>query len=56
MLKFFHGAPYTVYVELKNFYLIVFCFGGLLFVACVECEDVRGWSECCWGGGVWKFV
>ena len=21
--------------ELKNFYLFVFCFGGLLFVACV---------------------
>ena len=23
--KFFHGAPYTVCVELKNFYLFVFC-------------------------------
>ena len=35
MLKFFHGAPYAVCVELKNFYLFVFCFGGLLFVSCV---------------------
>ena len=35
MFKFFHGAPYAVCVELKNFYLFVFCFGGLLFVACV---------------------
>ena len=33
MSKFFHGAPYAVCVELKNFYLFVFCFGGLLFVA-----------------------
>ena len=34
-------------------------FGGLLFVACVGvcgCGDVRGWSGCCWGGDVWKFV
>ena len=30
MFKFFY-----VCVELKNFYLFVFCFGGLLFVACV---------------------
>ena len=35
MFKFFHGAPYAVCVELKNFDLFVFCFGGLLFVACV---------------------
>ena len=41
MFKFFHGAPYAVCVELKNFYLFVICFGGLLFVACV---------------GVWRFV
>ena len=33
MFKFFHGAPYAICVELKNFYLFVFCFGGLLFVA-----------------------
>ena len=33
MFKFFHGAPYAVCVELKNSYLFVFCFGGLLFVA-----------------------
>ena len=54
MLKFFHGAPYAVCVELKNFYLFVFCFGGLLFVSCVGvcgCGDVR---SC--GGDVWKFV
>ena len=37
MFKFFHGAPYAVCVELKNFYLFVFCFGGLLFVACIFC-------------------
>ena len=35
MFKLFHGAPYAVCVELKNVYLFVFCFGGLLFVACV---------------------
>ena len=47
MFKFFHGAPYAVCVELKNFYLFVFCFGGLLFVACV------GVCKC---GDVWRFV
>ena len=54
MFKFFHGAPYAVCVELKHFYLFVF-----LFVACVGvcgCGDVKGWSGCCWGGDVWKFV
>ena len=59
MFKFFHGAHYAVCVALKNFYLFVFCFGGLLFVACVRvcgCGDVRGWIGCCWGGDVWKFV
>ena len=35
MFKFVHGAPYAVCVELKDFYLFVFCFGGILFVACV---------------------
>ena len=58
-LKFFHGAPNAVCVELNNFYLFVFCFGGLLFVSCVGvcgCGDVRSWGVCCWGGDVWKFV
>ena len=45
MFKFFHGAPYAVCVELKNSYLFVFCFGGLLFVVGV-----------CRCGDVWKFV
>ena len=31
MLKYFHGAPYAVCVELKKFYIFVFCFGGLLW-------------------------
>ena len=56
MLEFLHGAPYTVCVELKNFYLFVFCFGGLLFVSCVRvwgCEEL-GWVLL-WGD-VWKFV
>ena len=53
MFKFFHGAPYAVCVELKNFYLFVFCFGGLV---CCRCGDVRGWRGCCRGGDVWKFV
>ena len=44
--EFLHGAPYAVCVELKNFYLFVFCFGGLLFVPCVG-----SWGGCCWGGG-----
>ena len=69
MFKFFHGAPYAVCVELKNIYLFVFCFGGLLFAACVGvcgsvwecvgvygCGNLRGWRGCCWGGDVWKFV
>ena len=51
MFKFFHGAPYAVCVELKNFYLFVFC---LLRVW--ECAGVRGWRGCCRGGDVWKFV
>ena len=42
MFKFFHGAPYAVCVELKNFYLFVFCFGGLLFVACVGVWEREG--------------
>ena len=56
MFKLFHGTPYAVCVELKNFYLCVL-FRGLLFVACVGvCGDMRGWGWCCWGGDVWKFV
>ena len=44
MREFFHGAPYPVCVELKNFYLFVFCVRGLLFVSCVGvcwCGNVR---------------
>ena len=47
MLKFFHGAPYAVCVELKNFDLFVFCYGGLLFVSCVGvcwCGEL-GWRR-----------
>ena len=47
MFQFFHGAPYSVCVQLKNLYLFVFRFGGLLFVACV------GVCRC---GDVWRFV
>ena len=50
MFKFFHGAPYAVCAELKNFYLFAFWFGGHLFVACVGvcgCEGLAwvllGW-------------
>ena len=46
MFEFLHGAPYDVCVELKNFYLFVFCFGGLLFRVW-ECADVRSWGGCC---------
>ena len=51
MITFFHGVPYAVCVELKYFYIFVFCLGGLLFVSCVGvcgCGDVRGWGGCCW--------
>ena len=56
MREFLHGAPYAVCVELKNFYLFVFCFGGLLFVACVTVfgwmgggvMDLKSWDGCCW--------
>ena len=41
MFKFFHGTPYAVCVELKNFYLFVFCFGGLV---CYVCGSVRVWG------------
>ena len=54
MLMFFYGDPYTVCVELKNFYRFLFYFGGFFFVSCVGvcgCGDVRSW-----GGNVWKFV
>ena len=59
MLEFLHGAPYVIYVELKNLYLFVFCFGGLV---CFVYGSVRVWG--CeglgWvllgGGDVWKFV
>ena len=53
MLEFLHGAPYAVCVVLKNFYLFVFCFGGLFFVSCVgvwECEEL-GWVGC--DGNMW---
>ena len=54
MLEFLNGAPYAVCVELKNFDIFVFCFGGVLFVSCVAvcgCGDVKNWHGCCWGGG-----
>ena len=41
MFKFFHGAPYAVCVELKNLYLFVFYFGGLV---CCVCGSVRVWG------------
>ena len=44
MVEFLHSAPYAICVELKYFYLFVFCFGGILFVSCVT---VCG---CGWGG------
>ena len=50
MLKFLYGAPYAVCVELKNFYLFLFHFGGLLFASCVGvcgCEEL-GWVLLGW--------
>ena len=47
MFEFLHGAPYAICVELKYFFVCVFCFGGILFVSCVT---VCG---CGWGGGWW---
>ena len=52
MLKFFHGAPYAIYVEFKNFYLFVFRFGGLVCFVCKSvwvwgCED-QGWVLLRW--------
>ena len=48
ILEFLHGAPYAVCVDLKNCYLFVFCFGGLLFVSCVTvCRCGWGWWWLC---------
>ena len=52
MFKFFHGAPYAVCVELKNFYLSVFWFGGLLFVAGVGVVGVATYGSLC-DGDMW---
>ena len=50
MLEFLHGAPYAVFVELKNFYLFVFSFGDLLFVSRVRVGGVV-WKLC--DGNMW---
>ena len=52
MFKFFHGAPYAVCVELKNFYLCVLFWRS--FVCCV-CGSVQVWGTyggLC-GGDMW---
>ena len=54
MSKFFHGAPYAARVELKNFYLPVFCFGGLLFVARVGVCRRGDARRSVWWGDVGK--
>ena len=56
MLEVFHGVPYAICVELKNFYLFVFCFEVevLRFVSCVavcRCGDMKSWDGCFGGGG-----
>ena len=52
MFKLFHGAPYAVCVELKNFYLFVFCFGGLCLLRVWECAGVGTYGGLC-GGEMW---
>ena len=52
MFKFVHGAPYAVCVELKNFYLFVFCFGGLCLLRVWECAGVGTYGGLC-GGDMW---
>ena len=63
MFEFLHGAPYAICVELKYFYLFVFCFGGILVVSCVTVCGCGSWwwgdEELGWvvlGGVVWMFV
>ena len=65
MFEFLHGVPYAICVELKYFYLFVFCFGGILFVLCVTVcvcggGGLWGGEELGWvvlgGGVVWMFV
>ena len=56
MLKFFHGAPYAVCVELKNCLSLCVLFWRSCLFRVWECGDVRSWGGCCWGGDVWKFV
>ena len=43
MFKFLHGAPYAICIDLKYYYLFVFCFGGILFVSCVT--GCGWWSD-----------
>ena len=45
MLKFFHGASYAVCVELKDFYLFVFCFGALVCFVCGSEGLLLGWRR-----------
>ena len=41
MFKFFHGAPYAVCVELKNFYFCVLFWRSFV---CCGCGSVRVWG------------
>ena len=42
--EFLRGAPYAICVDLKYFYLFVFCFGGILMVSCVTVCGCGWWS------------
>ena len=42
MLEFLHCAPYAVCVELKHFYLFVYCFWSSF--VCFVCQSVRVWG------------
>ena len=60
VFEFLHCALYVICVELKYFYVFVFCFGGILFLSCVTmCRSgggacvvgmVKSWDGWCWGG------
>ena len=61
VFEFLHRARYAICVELKYFYLFLFCFGCILFVSCVTVcgcgwGEVKSWDGWCWGGASYGYL